>query len=306
MTILLMALACAPTAPPEPAPEAAAELPPDPMAVSVHTLDNGLTVYLSENHEEARVSARISVRAGGAQDPDDATGMAHYLEHMLANKGSRRLGTLDYEAEAPHLERIRALFDQLGEAPDDEAFAAIYAALDAEGLEAQRYVLPNELKQVYGLLGARGLNAFTNHDSTQYVNDIPANALTAWATLEGDRFSAPVFRAFQTEVETVYEEKNRSMDNPGRAIGEAMSAALFGDHPYGRPVLGTIEHLKRPSISKTEAYFERWYVPDNMAVILAGDFDSAEALALIEEHLGGLTPAGLEREDPPPPAPLAG
>ena len=307
MLLALALLACPAPTPPEVAAEAEAPaLAPDPMNVQVHTLANGLTVYLSENHEEARINARIAVRAGAAVDPADATGMAHYLEHMLANKGSQRLGSLDYEAEEVHLDRIRELFDELGDAADDEEFNRIYAELDAEGLKAQEYVLPNELKQIYGLLGSQGLNAFTNQDSTQYVNDIPANALEAWATLEGDRFGGAVFRAFQTEVETVYEEKNRAMDNPGRAIYSALSQTLYGDHPYGREVLGTIEHLKKPSVSKTEAYFDTWYVPNNMAVILAGDFDSAEALALIEQHLGGLPSKALPEDPRATPTPLQG
>ena len=307
MLLALALLACPAPTPPEAAADLeASEIAPDPMNVQIHTLANGLTVYLSENHEEARINARVAVRAGGAVDPNDATGMAHYLEHMLANKGTQRLGSLDYEAERVHLDRIRELFDALNSAETDEEAAAIYAELDAEGLKAQQYVLPNELKQIYGLLGSQGLNAFTNQDSTQYINDIPANALEAWAHLEGDRFGGAVFRAFQTEVETVYEEKNRAMDNPSRAIYSALSQALYGGHPYGREVLGTIEHLKRPSVSKTEAYFDTWYVPNNMAVILAGDFDSAEALALIEEHLGGLEAKPLPEDAKAPPAPLSG
>ncbi|MFT4975206.1 MAG: putative Zn-dependent peptidase [Myxococcota bacterium] len=260
----------------------------DTMHVQQITLDNGLKVYLSENHERPRIAARVVVRAGAAEDPDDHTGIAHYLEHMLANKGSQRLGTTDYTAEAVHLDRIRALYDDLGRTDDPDQARKIYAQIDAEGMLASRYAVPNELKQIYGLLGGRKLNAFTSHDQTAYVVEIPSNRLAQWASLEGDRFRSPVFRAFQTEVETVFEEKNRSLDDPGRRTGAALRTALWGDHPYSREILGDREHLRRPSISRMEAFFHSWYVPNNMAVVLAGDFDSEEAIALIEASFGGL------------------
>lgn len=266
--------------------------PADPMKVQIHRLDNGLTVYLSENRELPRISIRVVVKAGAAEDPADRTGIAHYLEHMLANKGTTRLGTTDFAAESPHLDAIRALYDRLITAPEEER-AAIYAQIDAAGLAASQFAVPNELKQVYGLLGARKLNAFTSHDQTAYVVDIPAGRLAQWAMLEGDRFSAPVFRSFQTEVETVFEEKMRSLDNPGRRVSSATRAALWSGHPYGAEILGEIAHLQSPSISRMEAYYRRWYVPGNMAVILAGDFDSDHALALIRDHLGRLPSAPI-------------
>jgi predicted Zn-dependent peptidase len=262
----------------------------DPMGVQVHRLANGLTVYLSENHELPRISARIAVAAGAAEDPPDRTGIAHYLEHMLANKGTRRLGTTDFAAESPHLDTIRDLYDRLIEAAPAER-EALYARIDAAGLAASQFAIPNELKQAYGLLGARKLNAFTSHDQTAYVVDIPANRLEQWAMLEGDRFSAPVFRAFQTEVETVFEEKMRSLDDPGRRVSALTRAALWPDHPYGAEILGEIPHLQSPSISRMEQFYRRWYVPGNMAVILAGDFDSQHALRLIRAHLGQLPAA---------------
>ncbi len=260
----------------------------DPMGVTVHTLDNGLTIYLSENHQEPRVSAWMMTRAGASQDPRDATGMAHYLEHLLANKGTQRMGTLDFAAEEPHLDRIQALYDELFETEDTQRRAELYAQIDAEGQAANQFTVANELKQLWGLMGGRGLNAFTNSDMTAYVIDMPANRLEHWARIEGDRFSSPVFRSFHTEVETVFEEKNRSLDTPSRAMSDTLHAAVFGEHPYGTSTLGTMEHVKNPSVTKTYEFFEQWYVPGNMAVLLAGDFDTAEALALLEEHLGAI------------------
>ena len=279
--------------------------PADPMKVQVHQLDNGLTVYLSENHEQPRVSIRVVVRAGAAEDPPERTGIAHYLEHMLANKGTTQLGTTDFSAESPHLDTIRALYDQLIDAAPEQR-AALYAQIDAAGLAASQYAVPNELKQVYGLLGARKLNAFTSHDQTAYVVNIPANRLEQWAMLEGDRFAAPVFRSFQTEVETVFEEKMRSLDDAGRQMSSATRSALWSDHPYGAEILGEIPHLQSPSISRMERFYRDWYVPGNMAVILAGDLDPGHALRLIRQHLGRLPAAPVPPRPSRPIAPLSG
>jgi len=287
-------------------PVANAETGGDPMDVVVHTLDNGLTVYLSENHQEPRISAWVMTRAGASQDPRDATGMAHYLEHLLANKGTQRMGTLDHAAEKPHLDRIRALYDELFTTTDEARRAELYAQIDAEGQAANEYTVANELKQLWGLMGGRGLNAFTNSDMTAYVIDMPSNRLGHWARIEGDRFSSPVFRSFHTEVETVFEEKNRSLDNPARAMSDTLSRAVYGEHPYGTSTLGRMEHVKNPSVSKTYEFFERWYVPGNMAVLLAGDFDADEALALLEEHLGAIEAKPVTARERLAVAPIAG
>ncbi len=268
-----------------------------PFPVVDHVLSNGLRVLLSENPGTARISARVIVRAGSADEPRDATGLAHYLEHLLANKGTQQLGTTNWEAEKPHLDEVRALYDRLFETKDEAARTAIYARIAETAAKANQYAVQNELKQLWGVLGGQRLNAFTNRDITAYVVDLPANRLAHWARIEGDRFRSPVFRSFQTEVETVYEEKNRSLDNPGRAVFRTLAAEVFANTPYAVPTLGTIEHLKNPSVSKTEKFFRDWYVPSNMAVVLAGDFDANEVIPLLEAELGAL-PRG---EAPPRP-----
>ncbi|MFV8755296.1 insulinase family protein [Nannocystaceae bacterium ST9] len=269
------------------------------MAVGIHVLDNGLHVYLSENHEEPWISCRVAVRAGAAHEPADTTGLAHYLEHMLANKGTRRLGTRDAEAERPHFEALRGLYERLRELPPTPSPArdALLRDIDRHSLALGQFAIANELKQAYGLLGAQGLNAYTSHDRTIYTVDIPANRLAAWAMLEGDRFAQPVFRGFPTELETIIEEKNRALDDPGRLLSSAASTLVWKQHPYARDVLGQVEHLQTPSLIATEAFFRSWYRPNNMAIVLAGDFDSREALALIRRHFDALEPAEL------PPAP---
>ncbi len=265
----------------------------DPMETSIHRLANGLTVYLSPNKGAPRVSAHMIVRAGSKNDPADSTGMAHYLEHMLF-KGTGRLGTLDYEKERPHLERIRALYEDLFKTKDENGRSKIYKAIDAANIAASANAVPNEFDRFYRNIGAEGLNAYTSDEQTVYVVSIPANRLEAWAKVEAERFKSPVFRLFQTEIETVYEEKNRSMDNAERIIGDEVENRLYKHHPYGQqPTLGSVEHLKNPSLEKMYAFYDRWYAPNNMAIALSGDFDRAKTLELVKKHFSSWTPRAL-------------
>ncbi|MDX6768613.1 MAG: insulinase family protein [Elusimicrobiota bacterium] len=266
----------------------------DPLGVSIHRLPNGLTVYLSPNKGLPRVTAWIAVRAGSKHDPADSTGMAHYLEHMLF-KGTDRLGTLDHAKERVHLERIRALYEKLFKTKGEEARKKVYAEIDAENVKAGAFAVPNEIDKFYRTIGARGLNAFTSDEQTVYIVDLPSNRLEDWATVEAERFAAPVFRLFQSEIEAVYEEKNRAMDNAERILSEEVEKRLYKVHPYGQqPTLGTIEHLKNPSLEKMYAFYGRWYVPNNMAIALAGDFDRKAALELLRKRFGAWQPQELE------------
>ncbi|HPO30928.1 MAG TPA: insulinase family protein [Candidatus Hydrogenedentes bacterium] len=256
----------------------------DPLKVKAFRLDNGLEIYISENHEEPRVYAEIAVRAGSKDDPDDATGLAHYMEHLLF-KGSRQLGTVDYNQEKPLLDQIRELYDARFTEKDPARREQLLLEINRVSEEAARWAIPNELDRVYRALGAKGLNAHTWHEEVVYKVDLPANRLEQWAMIESDRFAHPVFRLFQTELETVYEEMNRALDSKARVIQYAVDAAMFKRHPYGqKPTLGTVEHLKNPCISRLESFYETWYVPNNMAIFLSGDLradEVAEGVVLV-------------------------
>ena len=291
-SLLALLLAAPALGKPKPAPVAPAEPETidaprrdDPMGVTITRLPNGLTVYLSPNKGQPRVSAWIATRAGSKNDPADSTGMAHYLEHMMF-KGTPKLGTLDYAKEAPHLEKIRALYEARFKTADSAARAKIDKEIDAEDVAASAYEVPNEISKFYRTIGGRGLNAFTSEEQTVFHVDLPANRLEAWATVESERFQHPVFRIFPTELEAVYEEKNRSLDNASAILSEELEKDLYKSHPYGIPVLGTVAHLKNPSLTKMYEFHDTWYVPNNMAIALSGDFDRAQALEIIRRHFG--------------------
>ncbi len=273
----------------------------DAMGVTIHRLRNGITVYISTDRQEPSFSAWIAVRTGSRNDPADSTGLAHYLEHMLF-KGTERLGTLDYAAEAPHIERIAALYDELRTVDDEASRAALLAKIDAETQATAATAIPNELDRVYASLGITGVNAFTSDEETVYLSDVPKNRLEQWATIEADRMQHPIFRLFYPELEAVYEEKNMSLDSPEERVWETTRRLLFPAHPYGtQPTIGVVDHLKTPAYSDMAAYYRRWYAPNNIAIMLAGDIDAERALPVLERQFGGWAPVPLS---PPTPAPL--
>jgi predicted Zn-dependent peptidase len=253
----------------------------DPMDARIFKLKNGLTVYLSVNKSEPRVQTMIAVRAGSKYDPEDATGLAHYLEHLLF-KGTDKFGSLDYTKEKPYLDTIENLYEVYRSTTDTNARKAIYHAIDSVSGIAAKWAIANEYDKMVSGLGAKGTNAFTSDEETVYVNDIPSNEIGKWLRIEAERYRHPVLRLFHTELEAVYEEKNRGLDNDDNQAWEALMAALFQKHPYGQhTTIGTIHDLKNPSIKKIKDFYSKWYIPNNMAIIMSGDFNPDSVIRLI-------------------------
>jgi predicted Zn-dependent peptidase len=260
------------------------------LSVYVYQLSNGLTVVVSPNAAEPRAFVMIATRAGSKQDPPNNTGLAHYLEHLLF-KGTDRYGTLNYQQEKPYLDAIEALYETYNQTTDSLKRLSLYKAIDSVAQLAAAWAIPNEYDRMVSALGAQGTNAFTTTDVTAYINDVPAHHVEALLRLEAERFRNPVLRLFHTELEAVYEEKNISIDNENRELHEKLMAALFPDHPYGtQTTIGTIEHLKNPSIRAIRRYYETYYVPNNMVVIVAGDVQPQEVVQWVERYFGAYQP----------------
>ena len=268
----------------------------DPLGTRIYTLDNGLKVYLTSYQDAPRVQTNIAVRAGSKNDPEYATGLAHYLEHMLF-KGTDVYGTLDFQKEKPLLDKIENLYEEYRSIPMSDTLAReeVWSQIDSVSFEAAKFAIANEYDKMVTGLGAKGTNAYTSNEKTVYINDIPSNQIEKWLKLEAERFRYPVFRLFHTELEIVYEEKNRGLDNDGRKMFESLMDALFPNHQYGQQTtIGTIEHLKNPSLMEIRKYFNKYYVPNNMAICLSGDFDYEETISLVEKYWGGFE----RKEDP--------
>lgn len=260
----------------------------DPMQVRQYTLENGLKILLSVNKNKPRIQTYVAVAAGSKNDPAHATGLAHYLEHMVF-KGTSKLGTADWAKEKPLLDSIENLFTTYRQTTDPAKRKAVYAVIDKVSGEAAKYAIANEYDKLMTHIGATGTNAYTWLDQTVYVNDIPSNNLQKWALVEAERFGEMVPRLFHTELEAVYEEKNRSLDDDGSKVFEGMFKALFPNHTYGsQTTIGTVEHLKNPSITEIKKFFDTYYVPNNMAVCMSGDLDPTETVKIIEKTFGKL------------------
>ncbi|MGF1571436.1 MAG: insulinase family protein, partial [Sumerlaeia bacterium] len=268
----------------------------DLLQVYEYQLENGLQVYLMPNAESPRFYAEIAVRTGSRNDPAETTGLAHYLEHLLF-KGTDQIGTTNFAAEKPHLDRITELYEEHFREDDPARREALYAQIDAEAQLAARYAIPNEFQQIYQVLGGDALNAHTWVDETVYKIDLPSNRIRQWAALESERFRKPIFRGFHTELQIVYEEKNRALDNKDRILYEALHRTLYLVHPYGQQTtLGTAEHLRRPSLVTIQNYYDTYYVPNNMAVIISGDIDINETMTSIIQYFGAFQAKPLPAE----------
>ncbi|MFD0797503.1 M16 family metallopeptidase [Maribacter chungangensis] len=258
------------------------------LKLESYELENGLKVYLNQDTEASTIYGSVWVNAGGKDDPADATGIAHYLEHMLF-KGTQMLGTQDFEAEKPHLDKIRELYDELAEESEENKKTAIQQEINAEERKASEFAIPNEFDRLIKSIGSTAVNATTSNDYTNYYNIFPPNQLAKWLDIYAHRFKKPVFRLFQSELEAVYEEKNRAGDDLQRRIYEKFNSYIYGNHPYNtQTVLGSVEHLKNPSLKKMYAFFQTYYVPNNMALVLSGNFDSNEVKPLIAAAFGQL------------------
>lgn len=245
----------------------------DPAKARFYTLKNGLTVILSPTNKDPRIQCYVATKAGSKTDPATNTGLAHYLEHMLF-KGTDKYGSLDWSKEKPELDKIDALYELYNKTTDTEQRKAIYHQIDSVSGVASKYAIANEYDKMMSSMGAQGTNAFTSFEQTVYTDDVPASAIDKYLAVQGERFRNPVLRIFHTELEAVYEEKNRGLDNDGRRVFEKLFAELFKNHNYGlQTTIGTIEHLKNPSLVEIRKYFNKYYVPNNMGVIMSGDFN---------------------------------
>lgn len=252
-------------------------------------LKNGVSVYIWEDNTKPDVFGMISFKVGSVNDPEDFTGLAHYLEHVMF-KGTQKIGTLDWSKEGPVYEKIIAKYDEMATETDPEKKKAIGLEINELTREAAKYSVGNEFSILVDHLGGKSLNAGTSLEQTVYYNSFPATQIERWLDLYSERLMNPVFRTFQTELETVYEEYNMYNDDLGSRLEEFLAAQFFTGHPYARPIIGKPEHLKNPQLSKLIEFYNTWYIPSNMALILTGNVNADEILPLIQEKFGRLQP----------------
>lgn len=252
-----------------------------------YQLENGLTVLLWEDHNQSDVSGSVVFKVGAMDEPAEYSGLAHYLEHVLF-KGTQTIGALDWEKEKPLYEKIIALYDDLSQTTNEKQRAAIEQQINELSIEAAQYATTKEFSNLVEGMGGEGLNAFTSYDMTVYLNSFPTYQMEKWLDLYAERFINPVFRSFQAELENVFEEYNMYEDNTGTHQRKFIFSNIYKGHPYERTILGSPENLKNPRLSELIKFYHDWYVPENMALVLVGNFNTEEVKPIIAKKFGRL------------------
>ena len=253
--------------------------------VKTYTLSNGMEVWINEDHHFPLVYGAVVVKAGAKDCPN--TGIAHYFEHIMF-KGTDKIGTLDYAKEKVFLDEIDQEYTHLKNTTDPAQRTEIQKKINALSIQAAQFAVPNEFNQLISDFGGSHVNAFTSYDLTAYFNFLTPQNLEPWMKIYSDRLTHPVFRLFQSELETVYEEKNMYSDNFGQSLMEHALNDFFEPHPYAYPVIGSTQNLKNPDLQAMHEFFKQYYVAGNMALILSGDVNTAEILPLAEQYFGRL------------------
>ena len=264
------------------------------LKVKEYRLENGLTVWLNEDHSQPKVFGAVVVKAGAKDCPD--TGIAHYFEHMMF-KGTDRIGTLDYESEKVLLDSIAMKYDELAMTEDTAARARLQKEINELSIRSSEYVIPNEFNRLINRFGGSGLNAATSYDATIYFNTFSPQYMVQWAEINSERLINPVFRLFQSELETVYEEKNMYGDFIGGQVMDTLMARYFGPHPYAYPIIGSTKNLKNPRLTEMHKFFEDYYVVSNMALILSGDFDAQQVMPILEKAFSRIRSGNAPKQE---------
>lgn len=268
----------------------------DDLKVESFHLSNGLKVIMAESHDQPKIYGAVVVHAGSKNEDLNATGVAHYFEHIMF-KGTDRIGTTDWAKEKPYLDSISDLYDQIQATNDPTRRHELQMEVNRLNIEASKYAIPNETDAILQQMGCTGLNAGTSYDYTVYYNTLPSNQLENWMEVYAERFRNPVYRLFQGELEAVYEERNIHANEQMYTFSRNIFTESFGEHPYSRDVIGYDEHLKNPQPSAMKRFYDKYYVASNMTLILVGDFNTAEAKRMAEKYFS-IWPKGKPVTEP--------
>lgn len=273
------------------------------------TLDNGLKFLVLERHEAPVVSFHTYADVGSVDEVKGITGLAHLFEHM-AFKGTKTIGTKNYQAEAEAMARMDETFEAIkaeqrkGDRADKARLAELQKQLKEAQEEAQKYLVHDEFDEAYVREGGAGFNAYTSRDATQYIVSLPSNKTELWMSMESERFLNPVLREFYKEKDVVMEERRLSTESRpvGRLLEEFLAIA-YKAHPYGEPIVGHMSDLKTMTRTEAEAFFSKYYGPSNLAIAIVGDVNPEEIRKLAQTYFSrvpsGPKPDPVETVEPP-------
>jgi predicted Zn-dependent peptidase len=270
-------------------------------------LANGLEFLVLERHEVPVVSFHTYADVGSVDEARGITGLAHLFEHM-AFKGTETVGTKDYKAEARAMAKMDEAFEAIkverrkGENADKARLEQLTKQFKEAEQETQKYMIHDEFEEMLTRAGGKWFNAYTSEDATQYIVSLPSNKVELWMSMESDRFMNPVLREFYKERDVVMEERRMSENRPSSRLFEEFRAIAYKAHPYGEPVIGHMSDLENLTRTEAEAFFKKYYSPQNLTIAIVGDVNPQEIKKLAEKYFsripGGTKPQPVETVEP--------
>jgi predicted Zn-dependent peptidase len=271
------------------------------LDVKEHVLPNGMKILMIQRPGVPRVVCHIYFKVGSINERPGITGVAHVHEHMMF-KGTKMLGVTDYEADAAIDRQIDGLMDQIyhekywkADGGDSEKIAQLQKQVDELVAAEKKYVIKDELWELYMKNGGTGLNASTSNETTGYYVTLPTNKVELQMLLESDRLMNAYFREFYSEKDVVMEERRLSENRPGDLFDEQVNAAFYTASPYHWDVIGWMDDLRKFTKQDMIDFHNKYYVPNNAVAIYVGDFKPETIIALAEKYFGRI-PKGPDLE----------
>ena len=267
-------------------------------------LDNGMQVLMVERHENPTIMAAIAARVGSANEVTGITGISHLFEHMMF-KGTETIGTKDIQRDREimaQLDSLKAFMraeerimreklrrGEIEDMRDPEAkttrYRKIEAVFDSLILEQRKLIIKDQLDELYSKHGGFFLNAFTSDDMTGYFVRLPKNKIELYMWLESDRFKNPVFREFYSERDVVREERRLVIDaTPTGLIEEDFRAMFWKSSSYHWDVIGWPSDVENITREQANQYYDTYYAPNNLTMILVGDLKPDEMIKLVKKY----------------------
>ena len=278
------------------------------VPVKEHHLSNGMKMLLLERHDAPSVSGGWVARVGSVNERPGITGIAHLFEHMMF-KGTPKIGTKDYQKDlkiiseqervrdAMRLEerKMRAMWrrGEITDLQDPDQKTDVWKKLNEEFdklmEEHRKVIVKNEFDRIYTANGGSRMNAYTSYDHTAYFITVPANKLELFMWMESGRLLEPVFREFYAERDVVFEERRmRTESTPLGKFFESFNSLFWESHPYGWPIIGWPSDISAISKEQADEFYATYYIPQNLTLVLVGDFQSKGTLAMAEKYFGRL------------------
>jgi predicted Zn-dependent peptidase len=280
-------------------------------------LDNGMQVLMVERHEAPTIMASIFARVGSANETTGITGISHLFEHMMF-KGTETIGTKDIARDREIMARLDSLRAQMREeerimreelrrggsedmldpAAKTERYRELETEFDKLILEQRDLIIKDQLNELYSKNGGYFLNAFTSEDLTGYFVRVPKNKIELFMWLESDRFNDPVFREFYSERDVVREERRRGIDStPTGLIEEDFRAMFWKSSSYSWDVIGWPSDLGSITREQADRYFDTYYAPNNLTMILVGDLEPDKMITLVRKYFERIPHGTIEPPD---------